>query len=313
MDISNIEIAEEFYRIINDDLYYNNNYKSYQARYAVGFIKDIIANLINGLNKHDAVNEILKILRNPETIFPHANQENIRLYNGSIVYLKKLLILKKLYHLYNAYNSEKLTSDDLSSSLISRFITENGIEDVNQFPTKFYTYYEIIQREKIFNDTTVNKSEFEKQQKNLVTQILNNRNIATIIYEQEIRTDSSISLNNEIIKDIHIIEKLIELLKRLSESYINSLTILSPKNKYILKKCKHIIEKEPNIETVSTIQKLKGLVSATDEKILYLGLNLLQENYEIFNTAISSGNSSIYQAYAGGFNNRKTKRVLKRY
>jgi len=305
MDISNIEIAEEFYRIINDDTYFNAKYKSSEARYSVGFSKDIIKSLINDLNNDDAITKILEILDDPEKILNLTNKDDIRIYNGSIELLKKLLILTKLHHLYNAYKSGKLTPYHHDESLITEFINKNNSDDVTKFPMTFYTYYVMIQREKI-NDTGSTNFEFQIQQMNLVDDILKNRNIANIIYEQEIRTDSSIVLN---ITAIEQIQELIELLKRLSESYIDSLRILSPKNKYILKKCKHIIKEIPNILKVTSITELQRNVSKTDEKILYLGLNLLKENYLKINEAISS----IEQRFAGGFNNRKTKRVLKRY
>ena len=305
MDISNIEIAEEFYRIINDDSYFNAKYKSQEARFSVGFSKDIIKSLINDLNNDDAITKILEILDDPEKILNLTNKDDIRIYNGSIELLKKLLILTKLHHLYNAYKSGKLTPYHHDESLITEFINKNNSDDVTKFPMTFYTYYVMIQREKI-NDTGSTNFEFQIQQMNLVDDILKNRNIANIIYEQEIRTDSSIVLN---ITAIEQIQELIELLKRLSNSYIDSLRILSPKNKYILKKCKHIINKKPNILNVTSITELQRIVSNTDEKNLYLGLNLLIENYLKINEAISS----IEQRFAGGFNNRKTKRILKRY
>ena len=186
MDISNIEIAEEFYRIINDDSYFNAKYKSHEARYSVGFSKDRIKSLIESSNKHDAVNEILKILKNPESIFPPENQENKRLYDGSIELLKKLLILTKLHHLYNAYKSGKLTPYHHDESLISRFIEEDNIQDENKFLMRFYTYYQIIQRENIdSSNINVFKSDFEENQKRLVKLILNNENIAKIILSEQ--------------------------------------------------------------------------------------------------------------------------------
>lgn len=186
MDISNIEIAEEFYRIINDDSYFNAKYKSQEARYSVGFSKDTIKSLINSSNKHDAVNEILQILKNPENILNLTNKDDIRIYNGSIELLKKLLILTKLHHLYNAYKSGKLTSYHHDESLISRFIEEDNIQDEKEFLMRFYTYYQIIQRENI-NNTNINvfKSDFEENQKRLVKLILNNENIAKIILSEQ--------------------------------------------------------------------------------------------------------------------------------
>lgn len=306
MDISNIEIAEEFYRIINDDSYFNAKYKSQEARYSVGFSKDIIKSLINDLNNDDAITKILEILDDPEKILNLTNKDNIRIYNGSIELLKKLLILTKLHHLYNAYKSGKLTPYHHDESLITEFINKNNSDDVTKFPMTFYTYYVMIQREKINDTGSTNIELKEREQMNIVNEILNNINIANIIYEQEIRTDSSIELT---ITSFAQIQKFINLLNRLSNSYIDSLRILSPKNKYILKKCKHIINKKPNILNVTSITELQRIVSNTDEKILYLGLNLLIENYLKINEAISS----IEQRFAGGFNNRKTKRILKRY
>lgn len=185
MDISNREIAEEFYRIINDDTYFNAKYKSPEARYSVGFSKDIIIKEIEGLNKYDAINKILEILITPNIYFNFINSENKRTYNGSIELLKKLLILTKLHHLYNAYKSGKLTSYHHDESLISRFIEEDNIQDENEFLMRFYTYYQIIQRENIDSSNNVVKSDFEENQKRLVKLILNNENIANIILSEQ--------------------------------------------------------------------------------------------------------------------------------
>jgi len=279
-------------RIINIKIYLKPNiFSTFDPQNLQMFLKDILHFYL----KTNTLEKIYNINSLNKDKISKLNSSNINDTIHSITSIQDLQDILQIISDYSDYRKEERT---LRGSNISNLRQELG-----ELVTKFNKEQEQRQEGK-----GPHESSFRLQE-------IRTNDCRT--YEQQLRAIDNIKLDDEIIMEFqsgnNIIKRLIELLKRLSDYYIDSSTILFDIEKYILKRCKNIIKNRPGIERVTSIPELQTKVSPFDENLLYLGLNLLYKKKETFNIDVSSGFASIERPYTAGFNNKKTKRILKRY